>query len=434
MEEARINQGGRPRVAIIGAGFGGLWAARELVGKPVDVVLVDRNNYHAFLPLLYQVAAAEIEATEIAFPVRSIFRGAQNVNFILGEVQTLDLKQRAVVTADCTVPYDYLILALGSDTHYFGVPGAEEHTFPLKTVREATALRTQILTCFERAAHEPLSERRKRLLTFVIVGGGATGVEFAGALAELVYRPLRRDYPSIDFSEVSILLVEAMDRLLADFPERLGRYALQRLRKMRVDVRLDSAVTEVTATSLHLKDGGVVPTETVVWTAGVGGDPKAARWGLPTTRSGRVKVDETLRVSGQTEVYVIGDLAHVEQDGRPLPMVAPVAIREGEFAARNILLQVKGKEPRPFRHKDPGILATIGRNAGVAHIWGWAFTGFPAWVLWLGVHIVKLIGFRNRIFVLFNWTWDYFCFERAVRLILGPPRRTETGSQPRKMC
>lgn len=434
MQEKRKDGEGRPRVAVIGAGFGGLWAARELAGKPVTVVLVDRNNYHAFLPLLYQVAAAEIEATEIAFPVRSIFRGAGNVNFVLGEVQGLDLKERAVVTAECTVPYDYLILALGSDTHYFGVPGAKEHTFPLKTVGEATAVRTQILTCFERAAHEPLPERRKRLLTFVIVGGGATGVEFAGALAELVYRPLRRDYPTIDFSEVSIILVEAMDRLLTGFPERLGRYALQRLRKMGVEVRLDSVVTEVGADSLHLKDGGTLPTETVVWTAGVGGDPEVERWGLPTTRGGRVKVDETLRVPGQPEVYVIGDLAHVEQNGEPLPMVAPVAIREGEFAARNILLQVKGEGPRPFRYKDPGILATIGRNAGVAYIWGWSLTGFPAWVLWIGVHIAKLIGFRNRIFVLLNWTWDYVRFERAVRLILEPPMRAETGSQPGKTC
>jgi len=434
VEEGGTRRGARLRVAIIGAGFGGLWAARKLAGRPLDVVLVDRNNYHAFLPLLYQVAAAEIEATGIAFPVRSIFRAAGNVSFVLGEVQGVDLEGRTVITSECAVPYDYLIVALGSDTRYFGIPGAKESSFPLKTVQEATAVRTQILTCFERAAHEPLSDRRHRLLTFVIVGGGATGVEFAGALAELVYRPLVRDYPSIDFSEVSIILVEAMDRLLAGFPERLGRYALQRLRKKGVDVRLDSPVAEVTPASLHLKDGGVVPTETVVWTAGVGGDPKTGEWGLPTTGNGRVSVDTTLRISGHPEVYAIGDLAHVEQDGRPLPMVAPVAIREGEFAALNILLQAEGKEPRPFRYKDPGILATIGRNAGVAHIWGWAFTGFPAWVLWLAIHIAKLIGFRNRIFVLLNWTWDYFRFERAVRLILGPPRRREEGSQRGKTC
>lgn len=433
MDKTRTKTEGRPRVAIIGAGFGGLWAARNLAGKPLDVILVDRNNYHAFLPLLYQVAAAEIEATEISFPVRSIFRRAGNVEFLMGEVQNLDLEGRTIYTEQCVVAYDYLILALGSDTNYYGVPGAKNFAFPLKTVREAIDLRSHILTRFEMAAHEPLPDRRKRLLTFVIVGGGATGVEFSGALAELVYRPLKKDYPSLDFSEVSILLLEATDRLLGSFPERLGQYASKRLSAMGVNVCLRSAVTRVTPRSLHLKGGEVIDTETVVWTAGVTGNPKSGKWGLPLAQTGRVRVHPTLQVPGRPELYVIGDLAHVEEDGNPLPLLAPVAIRQGEWAARNILLQARGQNPRPFQSKDPGVLATIGRNAGVAHVWGWTFTGFLAWVLWIGVHIIKLIGFRNRIFVLLNWSWDYFRFERAVRLILAPPPGRD-ASRSRKTC
>jgi len=406
------------RVVIVGAGFGGLWAARTLARSPFEVLLVDRNNYHTFLALLYQVAAAELDPGDIAYPVRGILRGLPNVRFVMAEVKGVDFGQRAVETDGLTIPYDYLILATGSVSHFFGVPGAAECAFPLKTLEQGIVLRNHILGCFEQAAYVPDAERRQRLLTFAIVGGGATGVEFAGALAELIRGPLARDYPTLDFRKVRVVLLEARDRLLPGMPERLQTYALKRLRRMGVEVRLQAAVSRVAHDAVHLQDGTVIPAETTVWTAGVRGDPQVANWGLPTARGGRVAVLPTLQVPDHPEVYVIGDLAYFEEEGRPLPMVAPVAIQQGIAAARNILRQIAGEPPVPFRYRDPGSMATIGRNAAVVQLGRWTFTGFPAWVLWLGVHLLRLIGFRNRLLVLINWAWDYLLFERAVRLIL----------------
>ncbi len=408
----------RPRVAIVGAGFGGLWAARHLVQAPVEVLLIDRHNYHCFLPLLYQVAAAELEPEEIAYPVRSILWKLPNVQFILADVQRVDLARRILETDGPAIPYDFLILATGSVSHFFDVPGAEEHALPLKSLEEGVALRTRILCCFERAALDPDPERRRRMLTFAIVGGGPTGVEFAGALAELIRGPLAKDYPALDFREVRVVLLEAADGLLPGWPERLRAYAAARLRRMGVEVRLHASVSRITREAVHLKDGMSVPAETVVWTAGVRGDSLAQAWGLPTARAGRVAVEPTLQLPGHPEVSVIGDLAYVEERGQPLPMIAPVAIQQGTTAARNIERQIAGQDPLPFRYRDPGVMVVIGRNAGVVHVWGRSFTGFPAWVLWLSVHLAKLIGFRNRLFVLINWAWDYLFYERAVRLIL----------------
>lgn len=407
-----------PRVAIVGAGFAGLWAARHLAHYPAEVLLIDRHNYHCFLPLLYQVAAAELEPEEIAHPVRSILWKLPDVQFVLADVKRLNLAGRRVETDGPAIPYDFLILATGSISHFFGLPGAAEHAFPLKTLEQGVALRTRILCCFERAVLESDSERRRRLLTFAIVGGGPTGVEFAGALAELIQGPLVRDYPTLDFREVRPLLLEAMDGLLPGMPERLRSYALALLRRKGVEVRLGATVREITAEAVHLKDGTVIPAESVVWTAGVRGDPLAQAWGLPTARGGRVTVQPTLQLPDHPEVYVIGDLAHVEHGGKPLPMLAPVAIQQGVAAARNIGRQIAGEDPVPFRYCDPGTMVVLGRNAGAVHAWGRSFTGFPAWVLWLGVHLVKLIGFRNRLLVLVNWAWDYLFYERAVRLIL----------------
>ena len=412
---------------IVGAGFGGLWAVRALARSPVEAVLVDRNNYHAFLPLLYQVAAAELEPEDIAYPVRSILRTLRHVRFALAEVQEIDLPGRVVRAGDGLLPYDFLILATGSVSHFFGVPGAAQHAFPLKTMEHGIALRNHILGCFERAAHEPSAERRREALAFAIVGGGPTGVEFAGALAELIRGPLVRDFPGLDFREVRLVLLEARESIPPGLPERLRAYTEGRLRRMGVEVRVRAAVSEVTPHAVHLKDGTVIPTETVVWTAGVRGDPSAQAWGLPTARDGRVKVLPTLQVPGYPEVYVVGDLAYVEEDGRPLPMIAPVAIQQGAAAARNILRQVRASDPLPFRYRDRGTMVTIGRNAAVACLGRRCFSGFPAWVVWLSVHIFKLIGFRNRLLVLINWAWDYFFFERAVRLILP----LGTGPDPR---
>lgn len=408
----------RPRVVIVGAGFGGLWAARTLAGNGLQVILLDRNNYHTFQALLYQVAAAELEPADIAHPVRSILRRLEDVHFMMAAVQEVDFSARAVRTRDYRIAYDWLILALGSQTHYYAVPGAKELSFPLKTLEDAIDIRNHILRCFERAAREPSAPERERWLTFAIVGGGATGVEFAGALAELIRGSFARDFPAGLPREARVVLLEAQDRLLPGMPVRLQEYARERLSRLGVQVWLRSPVERVEAGAVYLRNGTALATQTVVWTAGVRGHGQAEAWGLPTTRDGRVRVAPTLQVPEHPEVYVIGDLAYLEENGRPLPMLAPVAIQQGVAAARNILRQLAGQSPQPFRYRDRGVMATIGRNAAVARVGRLALTGFPAWLLWLGVHLVNLIGFRNRLLVLINWAWDYFFFERAVRLIL----------------
>lgn len=406
-----------PKVVILGAGFGGLWSARLLARSQADIVVLDRNNFHTFLPLLYQVAAAELEPEEIVYPLRSILRRYLNVQFIMNQVTRIDMDAKVVETQEHAFPYDFLILAMGSASHFFGIPGAEQHAFQLKTLEQAIRLRNHILYCFERALCEPDAEMRRRMLTFAIVGGGPTGVEFAGALAELIRGPLIKDYLTLNFSEVRVILLEATDHLLTGFPVRLQNYAVSRLRKMGIEVQLGAAVSEISAQSLRLKDGSLIPLETVVWTAGVRGLPLEHTGELPVARNGRIKVLPTLQVPEHPEIYVAGDLAYIEEDSSPLPMVAPVAIQQGEMAARNITRQLEGKQPLPFHYKDPGTMVTIGRNSAVALVKGRAFTGFPAWLLWLGVHLYNLIGFRNRLLVMINWAWDYLLYDRAVRLI-----------------
>ncbi|MEJ2203497.1 MAG: NAD(P)/FAD-dependent oxidoreductase [Gemmatimonadota bacterium] len=408
-----------PRVVVVGAGFGGLWCARGLADRPVHVVLVDRNNYHTFFPLLYQVAAAELVPTDIAYPVRAIFRHAANVEVHMAEVTQLDVARRCVGTSIGDLPYDALVLAMGSVPHFFGVEGAAEHAFPLRWMEDAIPLRHHILTRFEAAAatEDPLA--RRRLLTFAVVGGGPTGVEFSGALAELIYGPLLHDYPGIDPDEVAVVLLEAADRILTGMPERLGTYAAERLRRRRVKVRLGVRVDSVGPGSVLLNGRERVSTETVVWTAGVQGDPAVRRWGLPVGRGGRIPVDGHLHVVGHDDIYAVGDLAYLEgKDGAPLPQVAQVAIQQGRCVARNILATHSGQSLERFRYKDLGMLAVIGRNAAVAHVFGRVFRGLLAWILWLAIHIAWLIGFRNRALVLVNWAWNYVFFRRAVRLIL----------------
>jgi NADH:ubiquinone reductase (H+-translocating) len=409
----------RPRVVIIGAGFAGLWAARTLSRSQTDVLVLDRNNYHTFFPLLYQVAAAELGPEDIVYPVRSILRGQRNLRFLMNEVTEIDLAAKQVKTTDHVFPYDYLVLAIGSTSHFFGVTGAAEYAFQLKTLEQALALRNHILFRFERALCETDPERRKQMLTFAIVGGGPTGVEFAGALAELIRGSLVKDYHALDPREMHVLLLEATDRLLANFPERLGTYAAKRLQKLGVEIRLRAMVSQITPEHVQIKDGATIPLETVIWTSGVHGENINVE--LPTMRNGQVKVLSTLQTPDHPEVYVIGDLAFLEQDGDPLPMLAPVATQEGVAAARNIIRQTNGKEPVPFHYHNRGTMATIGRNAAVASIWGHALAGFPAWILWLSIHLYSLIGFRNRLLVLINWAWDYLFFERTVSLIVSLP-------------
>ncbi len=427
-------EGKKPKVVIIGGGFGGLWAARTLANKPVDVVVIDRNNYHTFLALLYQVAAAELSAEDIAYPVRSVFSKIPNIDFILAHTRRIDLQNRQIETDGETVSYDYLILANGSVTATFGVPGVEEHAYFLKTLEEAVALKNHIICCFESAAGEQDAERRKSLLTFVIVGGGATGVEYAGALTELIHGPLIRDYPGIDFSEVRIILLEAAEQLVSSMPSNIRDYTARQLRGMGVDVRLKVAVAEVFSDKVGLKNADNIQTNTVIWTAGVKGEGLAAASDIPVTRDGRVAVNEALQIHDHKNIYVIGDLASIKKGQRILPMVAQVAIQSGITSARNILRQIARMAPQPFIYHDRGSMITIGRTAAGVAIGSRTFTGFFAWVIWLVIHLFNLIGFRNRLMVLINWAWDYILYERAVRYVFpsGIPSEAQCSSCVRK--
>jgi len=406
-----------PRIVIIGAGFGGLWAARSLANHPVDVLVIDRNNYHTFLALLYQVAAAELEAEDIAYPVRSIFWDLPNVDFMLAHARLIDLKNRVIKTDGKDISYDYLILASGSISQSFGVPGVEEHAFFLKSLEEGVTLKNHIICCFEAATQEPDQRKRQSLLSFVIVGGGATGVEYAGALSELIHGPLTKDYRTLDFSMVRIILVEAGDALVGHMPPPICAYTLQRLQQMKVDVRLNTKVVQVGVDLVTLSGQDTISARTVVWSAGVKGEPLAALSGIPTGSDDRVSVLPSLQISDHPEIYVIGDLAYIANDGIPLPQVAQVAIQSGVMAAENIKRQITGRQPLPFRYHDRGSMITIGRNAAGVAIGSRTYTGFFAWILWLVIHLFNLIGFRNRMMVLINWAWDYLLFERAVRFV-----------------
>lgn len=426
----------RPRVVVVGAGFGGLWAARALDAGAAQVLLVDHNNYHTFFPLLYQVAAAELSPTQIVNPVRSVLRKLRHTRFLLADVQRVDPQRQLLLTGDGQeVPYSYLILAAGSAPYYFGIPGAQEYAFPLRTLEHGVALRNHIIQCFERAVAEDDAEARTPLLRFVITGGGPTGVEFCGALQELIAGPLRRDYPQLNFDEVQVVLIDAGKRLVASLPERLSAYILKRLQRMGIEVRLETQVSRIEPHAVHLSDGESIAAETVVWTAGLQGHPLAKASGIPTGHGGQIEVAPTLQLPGYPNIYVVGDQAGVSADGRRLPMIAPVAMQQGEAAARNVLRQIAGLEPRPFVYKDPGMLAVVGRNAAVADLGRLQFAGFPAWLLWIGVHLFQLIGFRNRLQVLINWAWAYLFQDRAIRVILpgetrSAPARGLTEAEP----
>ena len=411
----------RPRVVIVGAGFGGLAAARELADADVDVLMINRTNYHGFWPLLYQVATAGLEPESIAYPVRAILRRYRNADFLLAEVNGVDFEQRAVLTDVGPVMYDYLVLAAGSTTNFFGNERFERYTLGMKDLDEAQRLRNHILTCFEHAVAETDPARRAALLTFVVVGGGPTGVELAGAFIELIRHVMRKDYPMLDVCQAHVVLVEATDRVLATFPESLQRAALDRLRRMGVDVRLSAPVADTRPGVLVFKDGTELEAETIVWAAGVRASPLAEALGVTLGRGARVKVEPTLTLPGHPEVFVIGDMAYLEgyRPGVPYPMVAPVAIQMGEQAARNIIARTRRNPMKPFRYFDKGQMATIGRSAAVLDAFGIQLTGWPAWVGWLFVHLMELVGFRNRALVLLNWAYSYFTYDRGVRLIFG---------------
>ena len=412
-----MNNSRKPRVVVIGAGFGGLWAVRTLAGAPCDILVLDRNNYHTFLALLYQVAAAELEAEDIAYPVRSIFGKFPAVDFALAQARRIDIEKRLVETDNQVFPYDYLILATGSVPHSFGIRGVEEYAFFLKTLEEGVTLKNHIICCFERVARQVDTAGSVGILTFVIVGGGATGVEYAGALSELVHGPIVSDYRKIDFRSVRIILLEGSDSLLGSMPESIRSYTFEKLGKMGVEVRLRTKVMEVTPESVILDSDETISTRTVVWTAGVRGEPLASLSGIPTGRDGRVSVLPTLQIPTHAEIYIVGDLARIDANGHTLPMVAQVAIQSAVAAAQNIGRQIAKQEPLPFRYHDRGSMITIGRNSAGVAIGSRTYTGFFAWLLWLVIHLFNLIGFRNRMMVLINWAWDYLLYERAVRFV-----------------
>lgn len=411
--------GDRPHVVIVGAGFGGLNAARTLRGAPVRITLIDRNNYHLFQPLLYQVATAGLEPEQIAKPIRAILRDQSNLRFRMAEVEDVDLERRRLHTNLGSMEYDYLVMAVGAQTDFFQMENLERSALDLKGLDDAIHVRNHVLRCFERAAIEDDPQRRKDLLTFLIVGGGPTGVEMAGAISELIHLVLLRDYPELSREDVRVLLFEAVDQVLPGFPRSLGEAARDELADKGIEVRLEEAVEDYDGRAARLANGEVVPSETLIWAAGVKAHGIVRQLGVELARSRRVPVEATLQLPDHPTVFVVGDAAHREADGKPLPMMAPVAIQMAKRAAENIERLVQGKSPEPFEYRDPGSLATIGRNAAVADVFGLQFTGFVAWVVWLVVHLIQLIGFRNRLVVLINWAWDYFFYDRAVRLITG---------------
>ncbi|MDA8429700.1 MAG: NAD(P)/FAD-dependent oxidoreductase [Geobacteraceae bacterium] len=407
----------KKRIVIIGMGFGGIRAARVLAGTGHDVVLVDRNNYHLFQPLLYQVATAGLEQESIAHSVRAMARHWPGTRFHLAEVSGIDLAAREVRTATGVIPYDYLIVGAGSVTNYFGMEPVERHAYDLKELTDAETLRNHILTSFERAVVEPDPARQRALMTFVIVGGGPTGVEFAGALIELVQFVLAKDYPELGTHTARVILVEATGRLLASMPEKQCTYTLKKLRSMSVEVLLNARVVDAGPERVMLHDGAVIPAHTLFWSAGVKAAPLASALAVSRAAGGRIPVAADLTLPSQPEVFVIGDMAYLEQDGAALPMTAPVAMQMGMYAGRAILALESGTPLPRFRYHDKGSMATIGRNAAVASAFGLNFRGYLAWLVWLLLHLYYLIGFRNRIVVMLNWVWYYWFHERQVRLI-----------------
>jgi NADH:ubiquinone reductase (H+-translocating) len=409
-----------PRVVIIGAGFGGLSAAKRLAKSPCRITLIDRHNYHLFQPLLYQVATAGLSPADIASPIRGIVRHCRNMNVILANVSGIDVDRREVIAEGHRVPFDTLIVATGAQHSYFGHDDWAGFAPGLKTIDDATYLRRRILLAFEKAETEADTAERRRLLNFVIVGGGPTGVEMAGAVAELAKRALASDFRAIDPRQARIILVEAAPRLLATFDPSLSEAAKRSLEELGVEVRLGARVTAADCGGVSLGSERI-EARTIIWGAGVMASP-AGRWlGVPTDRAGRVFVGPDLSVEGHSDIFVIGDAAHaLGSDGKPLPGVAPVAKQQGHYVADMIRARVAlGKMPPPFRYRDSGSLATIGRKRAVAQIGKVRLHGLIAWLLWSVAHIYFLIGFRNRLVVAMSWAWSYVTFQRGTRLITG---------------
>jgi len=416
-----------PHVVIIGAGFAGLYGARSLAKAKVDITVVDRRNHHTFQPLLYQVATAALSPGEMAYPIRHIFKDKENVSVLLAQVTGFDLEHRRIQLDSDELSYDYLIVAAGATHAYFGHPEWETYAPGLKSVEDATEIRRRMLLAFE------IAERRARLdhaleaVNFVVVGGGPTGVELAGALAEIAQHVLASDFRSIDPRSTRVILVEAGPRILPAFSPDLSASAVRQLGKLGVEVMTGTPVTNIDATHVYFGDRSL-PATVVLWAAGVSASPLGKLLGAPTDRAGRVQVQPDLTVAGHPEVFVVGDLAAIAQEnGQPVPGVAPAAIQMGQYAVATILGDLRGETRKAFRYHDKGSLATIGRSSAVADVQGFKMSGFTAWLTWLFVHVLFLIGFRSRAQVLWEWFWAYVTFSRGARLITGQSRSIVPG-------
>jgi NADH dehydrogenase len=413
----------KPKVIIIGAGFGGLFAARQLAGQQVEVLLIDRQNYHTFTPLIYQVATCALDPSEVAYPVRSIFYTEDNIRFLLGTVTAIDPQSRQVRVQvnghSRQEAYDYLIVAAGSSPSYFGRDEFREHSFEMRTLSDSVKLRNHILRLFEKAAWESDYSQRDALTTLVVVGGGPTGLETAGAIYELYNHVLRKEYKA-QHLRARVILVERMGHLLNAYPDHLREAALEQLKSLGVEVMLGRALAEVAEDHISLDDGTRIPTHTLIWSAGIKGSPIAGLLGVDLRPNGTIPVKPSLEVTGLERIYAVGDISYLPNaEGQAHAQVIPVAIQQGGLAAKNILAAIAGQEATEFNYKDRGSMATIGRRRAVVWLYNrYAMRGYLAWAFWLALHLVSLMGFRNRASVFVSWVWNYFTYDRSVRIIL----------------
>lgn len=408
----------RKHIVIVGGGFGGISAAKILKKTPADITVIDRTNHHLFQPLLYQVATAALSPGDIAVPIRAIVGGNKsNVRVLLGKVTGVDKSENKLSLADGrTVTFDKLILAPGARYNYFGNENWERHAPGLKSISDALQIRERILLSLEEAEQLSDPKLREPYLTYVIIGGGPTGVEMAGAIAEIAKRNMMRDYSTFSKNETRIFLVEAGPKILNGYPDSLSRKAMESLEDMGVRVLINTPVTDISKDEVHFQEGSI-ETPNIIWAAGVAASPLLSSLHIEQDRAGRVKVQRDLSIPGHPDIFVIGDAAYLEQDGEPLPALAPVAMQQGKYVAKVIRNELSHENRQPFRYVDKGTMATIGRAKAVADIKGLKFSGFPAWLIWCFVHILFLIGFRNRFKVFVEWIWFYFTFKRGVRLI-----------------
>lgn len=424
------------RVVVVGMGFGGISAVHELGGRGgVEVTVIDRRNYHLFQALLYQVATAALDQDSIVYPIRAVLRHWSNTRFFYANVTDVDLEAREVVTDHGRVPYDYLVLSPGSEVNFYGLESVRKHSLTLKTLYDSVLLRNHILALFEEASRTTDPDEHRRLLTFAVVGAGATGVELCGALAELIRDTLKHDYPELDVGAARIILIEALDKVLPMMPPKLQEYTARRLQDLGVEIMLGKMVTDTDGRRVMFKDGSELETRTLVWSAGVKASGLVDCLGAPKAGAGRVRVEPDMTIHGHPEVFAIGDMAYVEvSEGECLPMVAPVAKQQGEYVAETIVRRERGEmEREPFRYVDRGFMAIIGRYSAVATPFGMQMKGFPAWVMWLLLHLVFLVGFRNRIIAMLNWVGSFLLRNPRVRLITREfvPETVEEGTEVR---